>query len=129
MGQPMSIMSSEALRGEYDRPVQDLRKLLPLQLDYLPRTRYFIYRVTLLGNDSCAWNVGEELLWALSNCTVQSVHSSFVIRNDARVGITPTQENEALRKQPNTTYRTSVIFSIIFYFNECSEQLPGYELD
>ena len=29
---------------------------------------------------------GEELAGALSNCTVQLVHSSFAIRNDARGG-------------------------------------------
>lgn len=29
---------------------------------------------------------GEELAGALSNCTVQLVHSSFAIRNDAGVG-------------------------------------------
>lgn len=41
---------------------------------------------------------GEELAVALSNCTVQLVHSSFAIRNDAGVrggGYSPTQENTA----------------------------------
>jgi hypothetical protein len=39
---------------------------------------------------------GEELAGALSNCTVQLVHSSFAIRNDAGGrAYSPTQENTA----------------------------------
>lgn len=65
---------------------------------------------------------GEELAGALSNCTVQLVHSSFAIRNDAGLGggYSPTQENTAecndKQCERNLTHPTGpLLFSMSFF--------------
>jgi len=65
----------------------------------------------------------EDLAGALSNCTVQLVLSSFVIRNDAGGGVySPTQENTAacndkqcgrILMQPTGP----LLFSVSFYIS------------